>query len=570
MILVSQERAREFKAKGWWDERRLFDLFDEHVRVRPNAEACIDPPNVASITGETPQRLTWATLDDQVTRLMAVLLDSGIVRDDVVLVQLPNTVELFVVYLACMKLGIVATPVAIQYREHELTHVAQITDAKLVITAARIGKHPHGEMFARLAPKLPKMQTIFTYGGATEGTRDLRALLASVDVGARQRALAAAKTAAVSADDIVTICWTSGTEAAPKGVPRSHNEWFVVGEMVIAAAFLRSGARLLNPFPMINMAGISTGFSAWLVLGATMVQHQPFDLDVFLQQIRDEKIEYTVAPPAILNRLLHNEQLLTGIDFNILSRLGSGSAPLSEWMVRTWHERYGVEVINYFGSNEGASFAGTLADIPDPAERAVFFPRFAPQFKWDFAYADRVATRLVDPVTEEEITEIGGLGELRVKGAPIFSGYWRSAEQNARAFDAEGWYRTGDLFELAGDRGQFFRFMGRLKDIIIRGGMNISAEELEGHLAGHPKVAEVAIVGIPDQILGERICACVAPRAGETLTLEDVNRFLLNDKQVAIYKQIERLELFPALPRNPVGKLLKRELRAKLASETAS
>lgn len=570
MILVSEERAKDFKSKGWWGERRLFDLFDEHVRVRPEAEACVDPPNVAVITGETPQRLTWAMLDDQVTRLMAVLRGRGIAKDDVVLVQLANTVELFVVYLACMKLGVIATPVAIQYREHELAHVADKTDAKAVITSVRIGKHAHGDMFARLAAKLPKLQAILTYGGAVEGTHDLRALLAGVDATARLQALAAAEAAAISADDIVTICWTSGTEAAPKGVPRSHNEWFVVGEMVIAAAYLRPGARLLNPFPMINMAGISTGFSAWLVLGATMVQHQPFDLDVFLQQIRDEKIEYTVAPPAILNRLLHNEQLLAGIDFNILSRLGSGSAPLSEWMVRTWHERYGVEVINYFGSNEGASFAGTLADIPDPAERAVFFPRFAPQFKWDFAYADQVATRLVDPATEEEITEIGGLGELRVKGAPIFSGYWRSAEQNARAFDAQGWYRTGDLFELAGERGQFFRFMGRLKDIIIRGGMNISAEELEGHLAGHPKVAEVAIVGIPDQIMGERICACIAPRNSEALTLDEINRFLLNDKQVAIYKQIEHLKIFPALPRNPVGKLLKRELRAQLASEKAA
>jgi len=448
--------------------------------------------------------------------------------------------------------------------------VGEITDGKAVIPSVRLGKPAHGDILARLAGKLPERETIFPYCGATDGTQNLRTLLAAIDATSCAQARTAAKAATISADDIVTICWTSGTEAAPKGVPRSHNEWFVVGEMVIAAAYLRPGARLLNPFPMINMAGISTGFSAWLVLGATMVQHQPFDLDVFLQQIRDEKIAYTVAPPAILNRLLHNEQLLAGIDFKILSRLGSGSAPLSEWMVRTWHERYGVEVINYFGSNEGASFAGTLADIPDPAERAVFFPRFAPQFKWDFAYADQVATRLVDPATEEEIAEIGGLGELRVKGAPIFSGYWRSAEQNARAFDAQGWYRTGDLFELAGERGQFFRFMGRLKDIIIRGGMNISAEELEGHLAGHPKVAEVAIVGIPDQIMGERICACIAPRGNEALTLEEVNRFLLNDKQVAIYKQIEHLKIFPALPRNPVGKLLKRELRAQLASEKAA
>jgi acyl-CoA synthetase len=189
--------------------------------------------------------------------------------------------------------------------------------------------------------------------------------------------------------------------------------------------------------------------------------------------------------------------------------------------------------------------------------------------KWDFALADRVATRLVDPATDVEITKVGGQGELQVKGAGVFSGYWRSPEQNARAFDADGWYRTGDLFELAGEHAQFYRFLGRLKDVIVRGGVKISAEELEGHLAGHPAITEVAVIGVLDPILGERICACVAPR-GEPPTLGEINRFLTVEKQIAVFKQIERLEILTSLPRNPVGKVLKRELRTAMTEAAAS
>ncbi len=351
-------------------------------------------------------------------------------------------------------------------------------------------------------------------------------------------------------------------------MPRSHNEWIIMGAGVVDAADLNPGAVLLNPFPMVNMAGISTSFVSWLLLGGVLIQHQPFDLQIFLQQVRDEKIDYTVAPPAILNLLLQNEALLEGVDFGRLRAIGSGSAPLSEWMVRTFHEKYGVQIVNYFGSNEGASFPSAQKDVPDAAERAVLFPRLGEGFRWKALLHDRIFTRLIDPETEQEITEPGVPGELRVKGATVFSGYWRAPEINARAFDGDGWFRTGDLFELAGDRLQFYRFVGRLKDVIIRGGMNISSEEIEGHLIGHPAVADAAVVGAPDPNLGERLCAFVVFKPGQSADLGDINRFLTGDKHVAVYKQIERLEVIAVLPRNPVGKVLKRELRQSLGDQS--
>ncbi|MFK4056642.1 class I adenylate-forming enzyme family protein [Brevundimonas sp. NPDC046655] len=569
MIVVPEERIHDFKARGWWGEETLDDLFRRHVAAMPDAESVVDPINREAIMGGAPARLTWAQVEDRVARYVAVLHATGVGRDDVVAVQLPNVIELGLIYLACIRLGAIVTPAPVQYREHELAYILRKTDAKAVVTAARIGKHAHAEMMLAVQTGAAALNTVLVVGGdAPDGSIDLDARAARLDDAEIEAGRAAARVANICADDIVTICWTSGTEAEPKGVPRSHNEWIIMGAGVTDAADLKPGAVLLNPFPMVNMAGISTSFVSWLLLGGVLVQHQPFDLQIFLQQVRDEKIDYTVAPPAILNLLLQNEALLEGVDFGRLRAIGSGSAPLSEWMVRTFHEKYGVQIVNYFGSNEGASFPSAQKDVPDAAERAVLFPRLGEGFEWKALLHDRIFTRLVDPETEQEITEPGLPGELRVKGATVFSGYWRAPEINARAFDGDGWFRTGDLFELAGDRLQFYRFVGRLKDVIIRGGMNISSEEIEGHLIGHPAVADAAVVGAPDPNLGERLCAFVVFKPGQSADLGDINRFLTGDKHVAVYKQIERLEVIDILPRNPVGKVLKRELRQSLGDQS--
>jgi len=562
MILVPADRIADFRARGWWGEARMTDLFDAHVRSRGEAAALIDPPNTPAIIGRPPRTLTWAQLDDEVDRLMAVLTAYGVGKDDVLAVQLPNVAELTVVYLACFKLGIIVTPAPVQYRENELAGMVRRTEAKAAITAATIGGQDHAAAFTGMAALGP----VFTLGQAP-GALDLAALMAGATPAARQAGRKAAEAAQVTADDVATLCWTSGTEAEPKGVPRSHNEWLIMAEGVVGAAGLADGARLLNPFPMVNMAGVSTAVAGWLLIGGTLVQHQPFDLGVFLGQIRDHAIDYTVAPPAVLNLLLQNPALLEGIDFNRLKSIGSGSAPLSEAMIRTFHDRYGVEIVNYFGSNEGMSLCGTAADIPDPADRGGYFPRVgAAGHDWAYPLNDRFFSRLVDPDTEREITAPGQTGEMRIKGPTVFSGYWRAPEQTARAFDDDGWFRTGDLFEIAGERAQFYRFVGRLKDIVIRGGMNISSEEIEAHLMAHPDILEAAVVGAPDPRLGERLCAFIVAKPGTAPTREAINAFLTQDRKVAVFKQIERLETTGALPRNPVGKVLKRQLRESLSA----
>ena len=583
MILIPQTKVDEYTAKGWWGTATLWDLFVHHQQTTPHAEAVVDAPNRADFAHGSPQRLTWSQLGDEVDSLCLALLNAGLKRDDIMVLQMPNGIEQFVVYLAFARLGIVATPEPVQYREHELGHILEQTQAVAAITFTRIGKpeagHATAAMYAELKARHAALKTVLAWGDAPDGTSatgssglrggaDVR--LYDCDGYAAQRITAldrnhvaqAAAQAAVTANDVFTICWTSGTEAQPKGVPRSHNEWLIIAPSIAEAAELQAGARLLNPFPLVNMAGLSTAFATWLMLGATVVQHQPFSLPVFLQQLRDEKIDYTVAPPAVLNMLLQNEALLAGIDFKRLWRIGSGSAPLSEWMVRGFEDRYGVQIVNYFGSNEGAALTGNRSDIPDPGLRAQFYPRAGVEgFSWSISTTRKIQTRLVDLDTGDDIARPGKAGEIRFAGPTIFSGYYAAPELSARAFDAQGFYKTGDLFEIAGDSNQFYRYIGRSKDLVIRGGVNISSEEIENLLLACPGVHEAAVVGVFDATLGEKVCACLVVTEGQTVTLQSVTAYLREEKKIAVYKLPEYLLTLAVLPRNPVGKILKRELR---------
>ena len=568
MILVPKEKIDDYTARGWWGTQTLWDHFASNVQKWGDREAVVDAPNRAEFAHGVPRRLTWSQLAAEVDLFCNALIHCHIGRDDIVVVMLPNCVEQFVVYLACARLGIVVTPVPVQYREHELEHILAHTKAVAAVTFGAIGKpgqaHAAAHMFCALRAKHPALKTVLAWGEALDAQVTSLAKLTARPLSAEQLAkvVTAAIQAGVTANDVFSICWTSGTEAQPKGVPRSHNEWLIIPPSIIEAAQIPQQARLLNPFPFVNMAGISTAFAAWLVLGGTVVQHHPFSLPVFLQQLRDEKIDYTVSPPTVLNMLLQNDALLEGIDFKRLSRIGSGSAPLTEWMVRGFAEKHGVQVINYFGSNEGAALAGGDIDIPDPALRAQFFPRSGVDgYEWSISTTAKISTRLVDSETGADITVAGQPGELRFSGPTIFSGYYRAPELSQRAFDEQGFYKTGDLFEIAGDRLQYYRYVGRSKDLVIRGGMNISSEEIEGLLAGCPGVREVAVVGVPDAILGEKLCACVVVADGQAISLKVLTDYLRNEERIATYKLPEYFLRVDTLPRNPVGKILKRELR---------
>lgn len=553
----STARVADYTARGWWGSKRIQDGFTEAVLVRPGAEAVVDAPNRLEFIAGAPRRMTWRQLEDEVAQYATRLLDMGLAKDDIVCVQLPNCVELPAIYLACLKLGLIVTPVPVQYREHELEHILGLTKPRAILTAARILHHGHAQMMREMAGRHPSVKQVLAI--------DELAPIAS-DAG---RIARHERDHPVNANEVFTICWTSGTEGVPKGVPRTHNEWLAIPENIVLSGGLQPGCHLLNAFPLVNMAGIAGQFLPWLLTGAKLVMHHPFNLQVFLAQVRDEGIDYTVAAPAILATLAQNPVLMESIKGGRLRAIGSGGGPLAEWTVRAFTEDHGIDVINYFGTNEGASLTASALDLPDPALRASYFPRFGVEgLEWKLPVSKRVSTRLVDPDTGEDIDAAGHPGELRVKGPAIFSGYFRAPEMTARAFDERGYYCTGDLFEIAGRRNELYRFVGRLKDIIVRGGFNISSEELESLLIAHPKVREVAIVGYPDENLGERVCAVVAPKPGQSPGLAELVDFLRHERKVASFKLPERLVVVEALPRNPVGKVLKRELRTRIEQQS--
>ena len=551
MILVSSDEIARQTSAGWWGKETIDVRFRANAAATPDRLAVADPPNREEIDGAAPRRLTYGELAREADRIATGFLDAGLRKGDILAVQLPNTTDLVAIYLAAWRTGLVVTPFPVQWRAHELGDVLAFVGAKAAVTARTIRGNDHGTMFGTLKAKLPSLAHVFIAGETDWPGADAARLDGLPENDANEAA---------------TICWTSGTEARPKGVPRSHNHWMIAGVACADAARLQPGDAVLNPFPLVNMAAIGGCFMPWLLTGGTLVQHHPFDLPVFLRQLVGERIAYTVAPPAVLTMLLKEEKLMASLDFSAVRSIGSGSAPLSPWMVKVWQEQYGLPIVNIFGSNEGTCLISGADDVPDPEERAQFFPRFGVSgFDWPAKIATAIETKLVDLQTGEEIVEAGRPGELLIKGATVFAGYFRAGDGGgpADAIDRDGFFHTGDVFEIAGPGNRYYRFVERAKDIIIRGGMNISPGEIDGLLAGLPKIKEAAVVGYADPVMGERICAVAVPADGESVTLDDIRAHLMKS-DIAAYKLPERLELADALPRNPLGKVLRRELRAMI------
>ena len=291
-----------------------------------------------------------------------------------------------------------------------------------------------------------------------------------------------------------------------------------------------------------------------------MVLHHPFDPQIYLGQIATERPSFTIAPPAVLNMLLQNEALLAKVDLSSLRTIGSGSAPLAPAMVQGFQERLNLPVINMFGSNEGMSLITAPDVVPDPVERASYFPNGLDLMPFYGDTPKRILeSRLVPPSGGDPITEEGVAGELQVRGPRVFQGYWKAPEQTAAAFTEDGWFKTGDLFEIA-QGGRFLKYTGRCKDLIIRGGVNISPEEIDQLLGGHPELAEACVFSLPDPVLGERIGLAAVPRPGTEVTLDSVASYL-KVQDLAVFKLPERLFQFESLPRNVTNKVMRSEVR---------
>ncbi len=550
MYTTPQERIEEMTRQGLWGDETLHGLLARCAADHPDTLAVADQPNRRELTGDEPRRLTFRQLDQASDALAATLLARGIGAGNRVLVQLPNISELAVCYYALSKLGAVISPVPVQYGSHELASLSQTLGPDAVISIAQFRGQDLAASAALALADIP----VLAFGrelapGDGEADADLYR-----DFRDYRRAIGD------DANRILTICWTSGTTGTPKGVPRSHNMWLATARTSANAGDYRAGEILLNPFPLVNMAALGGFLYASAMLGCTLILHHPLDPTLFLQQLQDERVNFTIAPPALLNQLARSPELWNRFDFSALRAVGSGSAPLSPDMIATMEREYGKPVINYYGSNEGISLFATPEDAPDPAVRASMFPRFGvPGMPFDCITHRTVRSKVIDPDTGREITGPGQPGELCFAGATVFDGYLgRGAEE---VFTPDGFFRTGDLVEICGDPPHYYRIVGRCKDIINRGGMKISPSEIDTLLEGFPGLAEAAVCAYPDEQLGEKVCACVVPVAGaDAPTLEELCDYLLQ-RGIAKFKLPERLEILSALPRNPMNKVVRAALQ---------
>jgi len=563
MVPFSPEIIKEYSGLGAWGTDRLSDLFQRNASKNPTTTALVDAPNKEDFSIGPPRRLTHRELDKEVRRLASLFLTEGFMKDDIILAQIPNISELVILYLAASQIGLILSPIPVQYRAKEIRDIVSAIEPKAYFTTTRCKTFNHAEYFEK---KINSSQIkIYAWGKELPGSAislDTLMLRDSDDDLLGDYL----KTLDTSADDVFTICWTSGTEGQPKGVPRTHNNWITTGVGNIDGVGLKKGDCLLIPFPAVNMASIGALLVPWLMTGGKLVLHHPFDMKIFLDQIKQENVNYTVAAPALLNMILKDQAILGDMDISSLKYLGTGSAPPHAWMMKKFQEDYGIAITNFFGSNEGTPLCAGYADVPDPEKRSKFFPRAGTEgFHWRNRAANWIKTKLVDIEKGDVIDRPERAGELAVRGPSVFPGYYRKGVFDRSVFDSDGYFYSGDLFEIETEDGdpRYYRFVGRKKDLIIRGGMNISPVELDDLLSRHPKLLEAAVAGYPDEIMGERVCAFVVPKAGEQFSFQEMVDFL-NEVGVAQYKIPEQMIVLDALPRNPLNKVLRRELSAIL------
>ena len=552
MQTTSPDIISKYVKAGWWGEVTLNSIFASAVKDNPKSLAICDPINRDKMVSGNMLRLSFSELESHVEHVAHCLYVNGLRRNDKIILQMPNVVEIVLVYLAASRLGLIISPVAMEYGHHELKFIGDTIKPKAYIAFREFKNSEFGAVQGAIFDKSCK-KLFFGIGGVFENKNEKL-----------NDYLKYKESIKVNANDIMTICWTSGTTGRSKGVPRSHNHWLSSTLASEDAIKLKTGAVMLNPFPFINMAAIGGFLFYWLKVRGRLILHHPFDPNVYLSQIQNEKVEYTIAPPAVLTRLLQTkDQIKANFDLSSLRVIGSGSAPLSKEMVQGFENEFDVSIINIFGSNEGMAILSSPSDVLNPELRASFFPRFGrDEFEWDNRISQQIKTKLIDPETGVEIVDPSVSGELLISGATVFDGYYNSPLDNKEAFSSDGYFRSGDLFEISGENNQFYKFVGRCKSLIVRGGVNISPEELDELISSHEQISEAVVVAYPDDIMGEKVCAVIVPHEGQVITLLDICSFL-EELKVAKFKWPEKLLTIKALPRNAMNKVVRSEL-AKL------
>ncbi len=575
MILHDAATIAHYTRDGWWDQVTIEDMFQACLKAAPEQVALVDAPNRAAFAFGAPLKMTFTEIDKAVDQLAAIFFQHGVRKNSIVVVQLPNIAEIVIAFLACARLGAIVSPIMLAYGERDVRRIINHIRPTCILTLSAFKGQSPGDIAKRICAESEGLKTTVITLGDSNGSspthiHDLLSINRDLTLLKSYRAKLK-----VDANEIVTMHWTSGTTGDPKCVPRSTNNWHATGTCCTDAGGLQHGDKILAPMQMVHTAGYSGIFMPWLETQGTIVLHHPFDMKIYLEQLETLQINHTVAAPAMLNALLR-DNILDNHDVSAIRSILCGSAPLDSWMIEGFKKRYGIEIINAFGSTEGLTMLSSPAITTDPHRRARYFPRFrgtasrpSTNTSWGVRIAAAVETKLLDLETGAEIDTPHTPGEYAFRSSALFPGYWTAEHTLDRSdFDADGYFRTGEVFEIAGDGddADYYHYIDRLKDVINRGGVKIPVGELESAIQSLPHVREAAAIGYPDETLGERICAAIVISPGQTLTLKQLNAGL-TALGVAKFMLPERLEIVAALPRNTTGKILKRELIRNLTSQ---
>jgi cyclohexanecarboxylate-CoA ligase len=501
-------------------------------------------PELAAKTAavDARRRYTYGELAEASRRVAAGLRQAGVRAGDVVACQLPNWNEFALVAVAVSRLGAIITPIPPPFRETELRFILGITEARALVLPGVFRNFDHASMIGELRRAAPALEAIFVCRGEAAGpARPFEALLEPEPI---------AEAPLVDVDAVAEVIFTSGTTGEPKGVMHSARTQFAVLAPIVPRLGFSPADVTLMPSTFGHQTGFLYGLCLTFQVGGTGVWMDMWQPEAAASLIERERVTFTMGATPFLKDL-SELPTLGQRDFHSLRLFICAGAPIPRELARDARHRLGCAISAGWGMSENGLV--TINALDDPEEKIT---------GTDGAPIDGTELRVVGP--EGAPLPAGIEGELQSRGPSSFVGYWKRPAETRRSWTADGWFMTGDRGRL--DADGYLTITGRSKDIIIRGGENISPAEIENLLYAHPKVQAVAAVGVPDPRLQERVCVCVVPRAGQSIELSELTGFLA-EKRLARFKLPERLLVLDALPTTPSGKVQKFKLRAQLAGE---
>ena len=532
---LTPEMLDRYTRSGYWRGETCYDILSRRAAAHPDRVAIVD----------RGRRITYRDLKARVDRVAAHLGALGIGAGDVITIQLPNWAEFAFVFFAAEHLGAVANQIGPDFRIREVEYIIRFSESRAYVCPARFKGFDYVAMIEELRAKLPDLKIVAVLGGGGRaGTFSLDEILAG------DAEPPTARLAPLGPNDVMRMAFTSGTTGNPKGVIHSANTtlptcWTLNDDMAVS-----NDEVFLIYLPLGLNWGYLTLVQA-VVAGARAVLLDQFSAGAALELIERERVTFIPTAPASIIAML-NEPGLERRDLSSLRVVITGGASCPLETIREYRARMQGQLIELYGMLETGFHTYTrLTDDPEAVSGTVGRP------------ASGMGLRLIDDQGRDVAP--GDEGEISAHGPSVHLGYHKNPVVNAELFTVDGWFRTGDLgqFDAAGN----LKIVGRLKEMINRGGKKFFPREIEEILYTHPKILHAAIVGVPDPRLGERNCLCVIPRAGAAITLEEVVAFLRN--QVATYKLPEILEVVDELPFTPTGKIQRYLLSRRILERRA-